>query len=171
MARRPAKTEAFAIQISLMAVMAGLIAGATLLVRIPNSIGGYFNLGDVAIFAVALTFNPVVGGLAAGIGSSVADLVGFPAFALTTLIVKGLEGTIVGLISSRKSVSRDVLAVVLGGTEMILGYFFAEYYPMQMGLAGALVDLPTNITQIVVGGIVGVPIAYIVRRRLPEILK
>jgi len=34
-----------------------------------------------------------------------------------------------------------------------------------------LAEVPGNIAQIVIGGLVGVPIAYVLRRRLPEILK
>jgi len=61
--------------------------------------------------------------------------------------------------------------VVVGGSEMVLGYFLAELYPLQWGLGGALAEVPGNIAQIVIGGLVGVPIAYVVRRRLPEVLK
>ena len=171
MATRSAKTNTLVIQISLVAVMAALVAAATFIVRIPNPMGGYFNFGDVAIFAVALTFNPVVGGLAAGIGSSISDLIGFPVFTIPTLIIKGLEGLLAGLITNRRSAARDVLAVVVAGSEMVLGYFLAEYFPLQWGLGGALGEVPGNILQIVIGGVVGVPVAYVVRRRLPEILR
>jgi uncharacterized membrane protein len=165
------KTEKFVVQAALVAVMAALVAVATLLVRIPNAMGGYFNLGDVAIFVVALTFGPVIGGLAGGIGSAIADLIGFPVFFVPTLVIKGLEGLIAGLISGKKNVARDVAGVVVGGCEMIVGYFLVELYPLQWGLGGALGELPGNIVQIVIGGIVGIPVAYVVRRRLPEVLK
>jgi len=128
-------------------------------------------LGDVAIFAVALTFNPVVGGVAGGVGSAIADLIGFPVFAVPTLVIKGLEGLIVGVITNRKNPARDTLGVVAGGFVMILGYFFVEYFALQWGLGGALGEVPGNIIQAVVGGVVGIPLALVVRRRLPEILK
>lgn len=98
-----ARTQFLLVQASLTAVMAALVGAATLIVRIPNPMGGYFNLGDVAIFAVALTFNPVVGGVAGGVGSAIADLIGFPVFAVPTLVIKGLEGLIAGVISNRKN--------------------------------------------------------------------
>lgn len=159
------------VQASLTAVMAALVAAATLIVRIPNPMGGYFNLGDVAIFAVALTFNPVVGGVAGGVGSAIADLIGFPVFAVPTLVIKGLEGLIAGVISNRKNPARDTLGVVAGGLVMMLGYFFVEYFALQWGLGGALGEVPGNIIQAVVGGVVGIPLALVVRRRLPEILR
>jgi uncharacterized membrane protein len=165
------KKETIVIQISLAAIMAALVAVATLLVRIPNPMGGYFNFGDVMIFIVALTFKPAIGGLAGGVGSAIADFIGFPIFVIPTLIIKGLEGLLSGLIADKKSVFKDIVAVVAAGCEMILGYFFVELYILQWGWGGALAELPGNIAQIAIGGIVGIPIAYVIRKRLPEILK
>jgi uncharacterized membrane protein len=165
------KREKLLTHISLMAVMSALVAVGTLIVRIPNPMGGYFNVGDVMIFVAALTFTPLVGGFAGGVGSAIADMIGFPLFAVPTLIIKGLEGLLAGLISNRKSVYRDLLAVIVAGGEMITGYFLAELYPLSWGLGGALGELPGNTAQIVIGGLVGIPIANVLRRRLPEVLK
>lgn len=160
------------IQIPLAAIMTALVAVGTLLIRIPNPMGGYFNVGDVMIFVCALTFNPIIGGIAGGAGSAIADMIGFPVFALPTLIIKGLEGLLASLITDKKRVYRDVLAVVVAGSEMIVGYFLVELSPpFQWGLAGALAEVPGNIAQIVIGGVIGIPIALVLRRRLPEILK
>lgn len=165
------KRRNFLIQLSLMATMAALVAAGTLIIRIPNPMGGYFNVGDVMIFVAALTFNPVVGGFAGGVGSAIADAIGFPVFVIPTLIIKGLEGTLAGLIANRKSAFRDILGVLIGGIEMVVGYFLVELYPLQWGLGGAFAEVPGNIAQIVIGALVGIPVAYIVRRRLPEVLK
>lgn len=160
------------IQIPLAAIMTALVAVGTLLIRIPNPMGGYFNVGDVMIFVCALTFNPIIGGIAGGAGSAIADIIGFPVFAIPTLIIKGLEGLLASLITDKKKVYRDVLAVIVGGSEMVIGYFLVELSPLfQWPLAGALAEVPGNIAQIVVGGVVGIPIALVLRRRLPEILK
>jgi uncharacterized membrane protein len=165
------KKETLVIQITLTAIMTALVAVATLLVRIPNPMGGYFNFGDVMIFIVALTLKPAIGGSAGGVGSAIADFIGFPIFVIPTLAIKGLEGLLAGLIANKKSVFRDAVAVVAAGCEMILGYFFVELYIFQWGWGGALAELPGNVAQIVIGGIVGIPIAYVIRKRLPEILK
>ena len=164
------KKQKAAIQISLMAVMSALVTVGTYIVQIPNGMGGYFNVGDVMIFVAALTFNPLIGGVAGGLGSSLADLLlGYPVFALPTLVIKGLEGLLASLITNKKNVYRDVLAVVVAGTEMVIGYFIVEFY--LWGLGGALAEIPANIAQIAVGGIIGIPIALVLRRRLPEILR
>jgi uncharacterized membrane protein len=162
------KKQQAAIQLSLIAVMSALVAAGTLIVRIPNPMGGYFNVGDVMIFVAALTFGPLVGGASGGLGSAIADIIGFPLFAVPTLVIKGLEGLIAGLITNKKSVYRDIFAVVMAGAEMIIGYFLVEVY--LWGVGGALAEVPANIAQIAVGGIIGVPIAIVFRRRLPEIL-
>lgn len=171
MSKGHGKTEFLLIRISLVAIMSALVAVATLIVRIPNAMGGYFNLGDVAIFAVAIAFDPIVGGLAGGIGSAIADLIGFPVFAIPTLIIKGLEGLLASLISNRKRSLRDLLAAVVAGSVMISGYFVVEYFGLQWGWGGAMGEVPGNIVQVVFGGFVGIPLGYIIRRRLPEILR
>jgi len=165
------KEEKALVQTSLIPVMAALVTVGTLIIRIPNPMGGYFNVGDVMIFVCALNFHPIIGGLAGGIGSSIADIIGFPVFAIPTLVVKGLEGFLASLITNKKNVFRDVLAVVVAGSEMIIGYFLVELYALQWGLGGALAEVPGNIAQIVIGGLVGIPVALVLRRRLPEILK
>jgi uncharacterized membrane protein len=83
--------------------MSALVTVGTLLVRIPNPMGGYFNVGDVMIFVAALTFNPLIGGIAGGFGSAIADIIGFPVFAIPTLIIKGLEGLLSSLITNKKT--------------------------------------------------------------------
>jgi uncharacterized membrane protein len=162
------KKQKAVIQLSLIAVMSALVTIGTLIVRIPNPMGGYFNVGDVMIFVTALTFNPFIGGFAGGLGSAIADMIGFPVFALPTLIIKGLEGLLASLISDKRKIYRDILAVAVAGTEMIIGYFLVEFY--LWGIGGALAEVPANIAQIVIGGVMGIPIALIMRKRLPEIL-
>jgi uncharacterized membrane protein len=163
--------ESYLIQLALSAVMAALVFVATMIIRIPNWMGGYFNFGDAMIFVSALTFSPIVGGFAGGVGSSIADIIGFPIFAIPTLVIKGIEGLLAGLITNRKSVYRDMLAVIVAGVEMVVGYFLAEYYTLGWTFEMALSEIPLNIVQIVLGGIVGIPVAVIIRKRLPEILK
>jgi uncharacterized membrane protein len=165
------KKQKAVIQLSLMAIMSALVTVGTLIVRIPNPMGGYFNVGDVMIFVAALTFTPIIGGVAGGLGSSIADIIGFPLFAVPTLVIKGLEGLLASLITNKKSFFRDVLAVVAAGAEMVIGYFLVELYALQWGLGGALAEVPTNIAQVAIGGLVGIPIALVLRRRLPEILR
>jgi uncharacterized membrane protein len=158
-----------AVIISLSAVMAALVTVATFLIQIPVPVtGGYINFGDIMIFVSALTFGSIVGGLAGGIGSFISDVItGYALFAPFTLIIKGFEGAIAGEISNQKAIWRDAIAVTVAGTEMVGGYFLAEFFPLHIGWA-ALLEVPGNITQIIVGAAVGIPIALVLRRRLPK---
>lgn len=160
------------IQAALSGIMAALVAIATFIVQIPNpATRGYINFGDIMIFVSALSFGPIVGGFAGSVGSAIADIAsGYGYFAPFTFVIKGIEGALAGFISDRTSVPRDVLAVVVGGAEMILGYFMVEFLPLQLGWA-ALTEVPGNISQILVGGLIGIPLAVIVRKRLPEIFR
>ena len=169
---KESKRREYTIVAALSGVMAALVAVTTFAVQIYiPATRGYLNFGDIMIFVSALTFGPAVGGFAGGVGSAISDVAGgYAYFAPYTFMIKGLEGIIAGLLSNRISHRRDVAAVVVAGTEMITGYFLAEFFPLQIGWA-ALAEVPANILQIVVGGIIGLPIALIIRKRLPEILK
>ncbi|MBS7643071.1 ECF transporter S component [Candidatus Bathyarchaeota archaeon] len=153
--------------LAISAVMAALVCVATMLVQIPNPpTRGYINVGDAMIFVSALTFGMIVGGVAGGIGSALADILsGYAFYAPFTLVIKGMEGLLAGVISDRKRPKRDFLAVIVAGAEMILGYFFVEAYIF--GIGAALTEVPGNIFQILVGGLIGIPVAYLVRKRFP----
>lgn len=87
----------------LSGIMIALVFLATYFTRIPTPLpGGYFNLGDAAIMLAAVFLGPVGGLVAGAIGSSIADLAaGALLFAPITLVVKGLEGLIVGLFAAK----------------------------------------------------------------------
>ena len=169
--KRKIEKKQIALRLALAGVMAALVAVSTFFVQIPiPQTGGYLNFGDIMIFVSALMFGPIVGGLAGSIGSALSDVVGgYGLFAPFTFIIKGAEGAIAGVISNRISIRRDVLAVVFAGSEMVIGYFLAEFFPIQLGWA-ALAEVPGNILQVTIGAIVGIPIAIMLRKRLPETL-
>jgi uncharacterized membrane protein len=152
--------------------MAALVAIATYLVQIPNPpTHGYINFGDIMIFVSALTFGPIVGGAAGSVGSALSDLASpYAYYAPFTFVVKGIEGVLAGLISNRLSPKRDILAVIVAGTEMITGYFLVQFFLLQFGWA-ALTEVPGNVSQILVGGVLGIPVSYFIRKNLPEILQ
>jgi len=168
----PKKRKSPVVRVAVLAIMASVVCVATMLIQIPiPQTKGYINIGDTMIFVTALTFGAVAGGFAGGVGSALADVLsGYAYFAPITLIVKGIEGLLAGLITNKKKVARDVIAVAIGGSEMILGYFLAEFYILGVEW-GALAEVPGNIFQILAGGIVGIPLALVLRKRLPEILK
>jgi uncharacterized membrane protein len=62
---------------------------------------------------------------------------------------------------------RAVFSMIVGGLEMAVGYFM--YEELVLGKTGAIVEIPVNIGQMVIGLIVAIPIVSIVLRSLPQL--
>jgi uncharacterized membrane protein len=154
--------------LAMAAVMAALVCVTTMLIQVPiPATEGFFNIGDAMIMVAALTGGPIVGAFAGGVGSSLADLIGgWYVWVIPTLIIKGTEGFLAGWILRRgqQKVSNLVLAWIIGGGEMVLGYFLVQVY--LYGFAAALVELPFNFVQMAVGGIVGIPVSQALKRMI-----
>ena len=165
MMRKDASSTAL---IAMAAVMAALVCITTILIQVPiPATEGFFNIGDAMIMVAALTGGPLVGAFAGGVGSSLADLLGgWYVWVVPTLIIKGTEGFLTGWILSKgeQNVQRVVLAWVIGGCEMVLGYFLVQVY--LYGLSAAFVELPFNFVQMVVGGLVGIPVSLALKRMI-----
>jgi len=163
------------LKLALAAVFAALVCVATLalVISIPAT-SGYFNLGETVIYIAALLFGPLVGAVAGG-GAAIADMIVAPQFALGTLIIKGFEGGIVGFLNkklqqrtSNRSLSTTV-AVIIGGLEMVAGYFIYEQLVLGYPFAAALVEVPFNIVQMLVGLLAAIPITHIILRVFPQL--
>lgn len=229
--------------ISVAAIFTAFVCIATMILKvdIPQT-RGYFNIGDSMVYVSALLFGPLVGAFAGGIGSMLADMIlGAPWYAPGTLVIKGIEGWLVGYISYRSNplekwerfwkvftvflgmslafiiyelgsiyysvewqftplginvgtvqISPTVwviiallleafviyvgvgldpkvawygLAIIIGGVEMILGYFLYEFYPLNFGYA-ALYEVPFNIGQALIGLALAIPIVKAVRKTI-----
>lgn len=167
------RSTAFTIAVS--SVMAAMVCVATIIIQIPNpATMGYINVGDAIIYAGALIFGSAVGAFAGGVGSALADVIsGYGYYAPLTLVVKGVEGLLVGLISDGANWKRDIVGVAVGGSAMILGYLLGQAYIMQYlvpefewGLVAALTEVPGNAFQVLAGGLIGIPLSIAVRRYL-----
>ena len=141
--------------------------------------GGYFNIGETTIYIAALLFGTFVGGFAGGIGAMLSDLyLGYTIFAPGTLIIKSIEGAIVGSLNIvlQKRVPnttiRATVSIVAGGLTMVLGYFLYENL-LAILVPGfdiyALGEVPLNIGQMLVGLAIAVPIMYAVLRVFPQL--
>ena len=71
-------------------MFAALCCVSTLVVQIPTPTQGYLHLGDAVVLLCGWVLGPVWGGLAAGIGSMMADVFGgFILYAPATFLIKG----------------------------------------------------------------------------------
>ena len=149
--------------IAYLAVFSALTFVATIAITIPmaSASGGYVNFGDTIIFVASALLGPVGGMSVGAIGSVIADLIFAPEYALITLIVKGLEGLIAGLVikalvnllKEKKYVYyvSFIVGFILGGLEMVLGYYIGGGILLgimggdfQVGFATSLLDVPSN---------------------------
>jgi uncharacterized membrane protein len=159
-------------EVTLTAVMTAVTAIVTMItgsfVPFPAT-GGYLNLGDSMVMLSGLLFGAAVGGFAGGVGSALSDiLLGYGYFAPLTLLIKGVEGFLVGSVGNSKSVWRRLVGVIAGAVAMLAGYFLVETPLTGMGAAfGELVAI--NSIQVTVGGIVALALAQIVLRAYPEV--
>ena len=158
------------------ALLIALTTVATMIIRIPNpATQGYINLGDTMIFAIALVFGGRAGGLAGGLGSALADgLSGYFIWAPWTLIIKGIEGFLIGVLAQKAQETYqgkrrrliEIGILILGGAWMILGYYIAG--TLLLGATAALTEIPGNIFQAAAGLIIAMPIASVLRRMLKQ---
>jgi len=157
------------IQIAASGVMAAFVCVGTLLIQIPNPpTKGYINIGDGMIMVSALTFGMWVGAFAGGVGAALADLLSpFAFYAPYTLIIKGIEGLLAGWISGKGSAisaPRMIIAWIIGAGEMVIGYFVVQ--TVLFGVGAALTEVPGNLFQLAVGGIVGIPVTLVLKRQI-----
>jgi uncharacterized membrane protein len=162
-------------KIATATIFAALVATATLLFVFPIPVtSGYFNLGETLIYVAALLFGPLVGAIAGG-GATVADALVAIQYAPGTFVIKAIEGFLVGFLC--KKINKKILnltlsasiAIVIGGFEMVLGYFLYETLVLSYPFALAAVEIPFNVVQMLVGLAVAVPLMHAVLRVFPQL--
>ena len=131
---------------------------------------GYFNLGDIIVVTTALLFGPVIGGISGGIGSALADVyLGYASFAPFTLLVKGIEGYVVGYLAgpqTNPTRNKKIIAWLIGGGIIIAGYWISEVVFLGYTVPVATAEAVTiNILQAIVSAI-GIPLSDAVKKRL-----
>lgn len=141
-------------------VLAGLFAAltcvATMIIRIPT-FKGYVHIGDCMVIASGIILGPVAGGLAAGIGSMMADLLGgYYFFSMATFVIKlgaAFAAAIAFALFRRVLKKYSLLGTILAGLAsevvVVLGYFVFEIF--YEGFAAAIVEILPNCVQAVTG--------------------
>lgn len=156
-----------------MALFTALVATATRVVQVPMpATEGYVNIGDALIVAGGLLFGGTMAAVAGGVGSALADLLGgYSHWAPFTLLIKGLEGLIIGGLAGilrpdlgrRYGVLAGACIAFLGVSWMVAGYFLVEW--QLYSLAPALASLAGNGAQAGASLVCGLPLAAALHRR------
>jgi len=153
----------------LTALFIALVAAATMVINVPMvATQGFVNVGDTMIFVAGIFLGPVVGFLAGGIGSALADLLlGYPHWAPWSLIIKGVEGLLAGALAhgyfqQHRRVGLPVIAALLvAAAWMVLGYYLAG--GIMRGFAAALASVPGNLLQGLGSIVLSLPVIYAFR--------
>lgn len=140
-------------QLTLAALFMALTTVATIVIHIPvPATQGFVNVGDSFVLLSGLLFSHYYGALIGGVGSALADLfLGYTIFAPVTLIVKAIEALLASYIDRGNTVSR-VIAVIVGVTWMVFGYFIFEVFMFDLPVALSAV-IPNSIQGIVSAGL------------------
>jgi len=154
------------------AVLVALVAVATMVIQVPMpGTKGFVNIGDTIIFVGGGLFGGTVGLVAGGLGSALADLLaGYPHWAPWTLIIKGIEGLIVGLMvypGVRKGlgVRRTLAGLAVAGLWMVFGYFLAATIIYGSPVVAAT-SIGGNVGQAVASIALAIPLIQILRHRV-----
>lgn len=150
------------------ALLAALTCVATMVIQIPAPVSGYVNLGDCVVLLSAFLMGPWWGAAAAGIGSMLADLLsGFAIYAPGTLVIKALMAVVAALLYRALPMKSGLLRAVIGGIAaelvMIGGYLLYGAVLMD-SFAASLAGVPGNAVQGVVGLVLGVLLAEVLKK-------
>lgn len=143
------------------------ISTAFINIRLPISVnGGLIHLGNTMLFAAAILFGKKKGAIAGAFGMGLFDIfTGWALWAPFTFIIRGVMGYMVGSIAHKKqSFWWNVLAMFIGGIWMIAGYYVSEVI-LYGNWITPLTSIPGDITQVVLGAILGMPIISILKGR------
>ncbi len=146
-------------KIVITALMASLTCVATMVIKVPSPLNGYFNLGDCIVLLCGWLLTPWYAFFAAGAGSALADLFsGYVAYAPATFVIKGLMALVAFFCFTMiKKRSGKLLPRLVGGVLaeilMVMGYFAFE--GLMYGFGPSAVNIPANGVQGVAGLVIG----------------
>ena len=154
--------------IAALCIALTLVATAFINIRLPLAgNGGLIHLGNVPLFLAAIVFGKKIGALAGAFGMGLFDLISvWTAWAPFTFIIVGLMGFVVGLISDKmkeRPYLGNLIAMIVALVIKIVGYYFAEVILFHNWIA-PLGSIPGNICQVVVAGIIVLPIAETIKK-------
>ncbi|QED49904.1 ECF transporter S component [Cytobacillus dafuensis] len=164
------RTKTFDLILTSMLIALVFVATFFLNIRLPIAAnGGLVHLGTAMLFTASILFGPKKGAMAGAIGMGLFDLIsGWTLWAPFTFVVRGLQGYIVGKIAwsngrNGKSVPFNLLAIIISVPVMLAGYYICEGVLYGSWIA-PLASIPGNITQIVVGICVAIPLCVVLKK-------
>lgn len=152
------------------ALMAALTCVVTmsLPIKIPNTTGGYIHPGDAFVLLSGVILGPLYGGLAAGIGSLMADLfAGALLYAPATLIIKALAAGAAAYSYRHIRKGSVILSGIFVGIIVTTGYFIYDFI-LSGTLGAALTSVLFNLIQNIMGIVIAALLLPLIKR-IPQI--
>lgn len=150
------------------AMFAALTFVATSVIKLSTPTFGYIHLGDCFVLLSGILLGPVMGGLAAGIGSALADLLGgYALWVPGTFVIKMFTASVAAIVygaftkngTGRASLKASVPAGIAGEAVMVFGYFLYNIFVIAVSgggfkasaliaaAAASLAEIPFNVVQ------------------------
>jgi uncharacterized membrane protein len=130
--------------------------------------GGLIHLGNVPLFIAALVYGKKTGAIAGAFGMGLFDLIsGWAVWSPFTFIIVGAMGFLVGLISEKVPGNRilvNTVAIAVALIIKVVGYYFAEVI-LYGNWVQPFGSIPGNIMQVVIAGIIVVPLVGRLKKR------
>ena len=167
------------------ALFAALTFVGTFIIKVPTVTNGYIHPGDGFVILSGVFLGPLWGGLAAGFGSMLSDLIaGYITYVPATFIIKALVAVIASgltaLLQKFMQNKKNVVPVITGGVVgeifMVIAYFVFETFlavftatggftasSFNAALAASAAGIPANIIQGVFGVIIAAMLYPILR--------
>lgn len=139
-------------------------------IRLPFlSNGGLVHLGTAMLYIVAIVFGKKKGAIAGSFGMAIFDLVsGWALWAPFTFVIRAIMGYMVGVIAwsgnkEGNNIITNIVAMILSGVWMIIGYYITEVI-LYGNWVAPITSIPGDITQVIVGLILALPTAKILKK-------
>ena len=157
-------------KIILSALFAALTCVGTMIIKVPTPTQGYIHPGDGFVLLSGLLLGPLWGGLAAGVGSALSDLIGgYFIYVPATFVIKALTAIVgyfvfkaISKLLSKSDLPALIVSGIAGEAVMVLGYFLFEIFMLavvnntsiQAGVIASVAGIIPNIIQGVFGVII-----------------
>jgi uncharacterized membrane protein len=166
-------TKTKALVINALFIALTLVATMFINIKLPiTGNGGLIHLGNVPLFIAAFVYGKKTGAIAGAFGMGFFDLIsGWAAWAPFTFIIVGAMGFLAGLISEKvpgKRVLVNTLAVAVALIIKVVGYYFTEVILYGNWIL-PLGSIPGNVMQVVIAGIIVVPLVGRLKKRAVQI--
>lgn len=125
--------------------------------------GGHLYMNDIVICTASILLDPFAAFMVGGVGAFLGDLFFYPTPMFVSLVTHGLQAVVISVFSHRVFKKHPVISsgigVTLGAVIMIIGYSLGRAF-IYSTPEYALLKLPYQILQAVVGAVVGMILCW-----------